>query len=84
MECACVCHGITGVSSNVNACCACAGKAEAYLTMAVELAEYLGQVAALLPSNCDGDEECGSDECPACRAFVLCRKFREIEGSLTK
>ena len=48
-----------------------------------ELAEYLCQVAALLPSNCDGDEECGSEECPACRAFALCRKFREFEGSPT-
>ena len=91
MECFCTCHTpAVGVNSTYffNDCCSCArhqkleeSPAKKYLRKAIELAEYLGEIAALLPSNCDGDEECGSRECPACHAFKLCREFREVKGS---
>lgn len=52
-----------------------------HLAVTNELAEYLCQVATLLPFNCPDDVDgCDSEECPACHAFALCRKFREFEG----
>lgn len=57
-------------------------KREYQLELALELAEYLCQVAGVLPSNCDADNGCKDEECIQCKAFDLCRKYRKVTDLL--